>query len=98
MIPTSMKRRRFFQAALALPAGSALLAQQPVPAPGPPPGGGPGAPGPSGMEYPKIDSASPDQAAAPILHFFSAPQLAALKRLSDLLMPGGDGKPGALDA
>jgi hypothetical protein len=50
------------------------------------------------MEYPKIDAAFPDQAAAPVLHFFSAQQFAALKRLSDLIMPAGGDKPGAIDA
>jgi len=45
------------------------------------------------MEYPKIETSTGDQVASPELHFFSAVQFAALKRLSDLLMPGS-----ALDA
>lgn len=97
-----MKRRRFFKTAIALPAGAALLAQQPQPKePATKPTGQPRemtpAPAPT-MEYPKIDAAFPDQAAAPVLHFFSTQQFAALKRLSDLIMPGGADKPGAIDA
>jgi hypothetical protein len=50
------------------------------------------------MEYPKIDTAAIDQAGSPVLHFFTARQFAALKRLSDLLMPGGGPAPGAIDS
>jgi len=92
-----MKRRRFFQTAIAIPTGTALLAQQepsPKPTQQPREMTPPSAPS---MEYPKIDGSMPDQAAAPVLHFFSAAQLAALKHLSDMIMPAGD-KPGALDA
>ena len=100
MIPITMKRRRFVQAAIALPAGSVLLAQQPAPPATPPqappgPGFGPGA---AGMDYPKIDTTSPEQAAMPVVRFFNAPQLAALKRLSDLLMSRTATTPGAIDA
>ena len=50
------------------------------------------------MEYPKIDSTTADQATAPVVRFFSPVQFAALKRLSDLLMPRNGDIPGALDA
>jgi hypothetical protein len=98
-----MKRRRFFQAALAIPAGSALLAQQPVTpatasAPPLPQQPGPGPNRGSGMEYPKIETAAVDQAGSPVLHFFTASQFATLKRLSDLLMPSGGAATGALEA
>lgn len=107
MSPTTMKRRRFFQSAIALPVGSALLAQEaakpvssastPVATPHP---AAPtyGSANGSGMEYPKIETEGPDQASTPVLHFFSPMQFAALKRLSDLLMPGGGELAGAVEA
>ena len=49
-------------------------------------------------EYPKIEVTGPDQAAEGMPGFFSAPQFAALKRLSSLLMPKTDKAPGALEA
>ena len=50
------------------------------------------------MEYPKIDSVSAEEAASPVVHFFSATQMADLRRLCDLLMPKTAAVPGALDA
>jgi Gluconate 2-dehydrogenase subunit 3 len=41
---------------------------------------------------------TPDAIAKPVPRFFSPPQLAALRRLSDLIMPGIAGTPGALEA
>ena len=93
MIPNTMKRRRFVQAAIGLPAGTALLAQQPAVPPQPPSAGAT-----TGMEYPKIDTVSAEQAATPVVRFFAAQQLASLKRLSDLLMPRTASAPGAVDA
>ena len=58
---------------------------------------GPAASATAGMEYPKIDGTTGDQVGQPVVRFFSAPQMAALRRLSDLLVPHGD-TPGALDA
>jgi hypothetical protein len=89
-----MKRRRFIQALAATPAAPALLAQAP--------------PAPSvaktipisGNDTPLL-YATPDAAAEPVLHFFTAQQFAALRKLSDLLMPAGsmpNGAPGALEA
>ena len=40
----------------------------------------------------------PDAAAEPVLHFFTAQQFAALRKLSDILNPPINGTPGALEA
>lgn len=72
-----MRRRRFAQTILALPAAPALLAQQ---------------------EMPKVAYGVPDDGATPLPHFFSSSQLAALRRLSDLILPAVAETPGALDA
>jgi hypothetical protein len=87
-----MKRRRFIQALAATPAAPALLAQtpqqsvQPIAQPAPPPAE-------ASLRY-----TVPDAAAEPVLHFFTAQQFAALRKLSDLLNPPMNGAPGALDA
>lgn len=49
-------------------------------------------------DNPKLDFAVPDAGAQPVPHFFSAPQLAALRRLSDLVLPAIGDTPGALEA
>ena len=89
-----MKRRRFFQTLAAAPAAPTLLAQ--------PPQRPPSAPGEpfarASVETPKLDLSVADAAADPMPRFFSAPQLAALRTLSDILMPAANGFPGALDA
>ncbi|HZL57015.1 MAG TPA: gluconate 2-dehydrogenase subunit 3 family protein [Bryobacteraceae bacterium] len=56
------------------------------------------APGLLGQDAPKIDFAAPDTTATPLPHFFSAPQFAALRRLSDIILPPIAGTPGALAA
>jgi Gluconate 2-dehydrogenase subunit 3 len=86
-----MKRRRFIQTlaaapAVAVPAAPTLQAQQPA-----------GATRPQ-EEAPKFELATPDAVAEAAPHFFSAPQFAALRKLSDTLMPPLGGMPGALDA
>jgi hypothetical protein len=87
-----MKRRRFIQALAATPAAPALLAQQaqqgvqPIAQQVPPPAE-------ASLRY-----TVPDAAAEPVLHFFTAQQFAALRKLSDLLNPPMNGAPGALDA
>src|SRR5271169_1328288 len=79
-----MKRRRFFQTLAAAPAVTALLGQQqPV--------------RPAAAEDPKLDTASAEQVADGVPHFFNAPQFAALRKLSGLLMPPINGLPGALE-
>src|SRR2546430_276803 len=45
-----------------------------------------------------LESSVPDVAAEPVPHFFSAPQLTALRRLSDIILPAIGDTPGALDA
>jgi len=87
-----MKRRRFIQTlaaapAIAVPAAPALLAQQP---------GSPQAR--PAEEAPKLELATPDLAAEATPRFFSAQQFAALRKLSDLLLPPINGMPGALNA
>jgi hypothetical protein len=49
-------------------------------------------------EAPKLEIASLDVAGETVQRYFSAPQFAALHKLSDLLMPPLNGLPGALDA
>ncbi len=46
----------------------------------------------------KIDTLSPDAVGKPVTRFFAASQLAALRRLSDIILPPIAGAPGALDA
>lgn len=46
----------------------------------------------------KLDSTSTDAVGKPVPRFFSAPQLAALRRLSDMILPAIAGAPGAIDA
>jgi hypothetical protein len=98
-----MKRRSFMTTLVAAPAAApALFAQQAAPAspPAPPqqplgaPGRGPG----SAAQDIKLDVVSPDNVAEPEARFFTAAQFAALRKLSDLLMPPMRGNPGALDA
>ncbi len=86
-----MKRRRFIQTAaaapaLAIPAAPAVLAQPPGAAQRPQ------------AEAPKFDLATPDAVADAAPRFFSAPQFAALRKLSELLMPALNNLPGALEA
>jgi hypothetical protein len=50
------------------------------------------------MELPKLEVSGPDLAGDPVLHFFTPPQYAALRRLGDLLMPAMTGSAGALAA
>jgi hypothetical protein len=77
-----MRRRRFTQSLLAVPTAAAL----------------PTASALWGQEIPKIEFAVPDVGAEPVPHFFAAPQMSALRRLSDLILPAINGTPGALDA
>jgi hypothetical protein len=46
----------------------------------------------------KLDGAATDAVGRPLPHFFSGAQFAALRRLSDLIVPAMGGFPGALDA
>jgi hypothetical protein len=78
-----MKRRHFVQGLAALPAVPSLIAQQPARIVG---------------EVPKVEVIAADAAGDMTPVFFSAPQLAALRRLSDLIVPAINGTPGALEA
>jgi len=87
-----MKRRRFMTTLVAAPAAApALFAQPPAPQPAQQPAG------PSALDI-KLDVVSPDNVAEPETRFFTPAQFAALRKLSDLLMPPLRGNPGALDA
>jgi hypothetical protein len=50
------------------------------------------------QENPKLDVSVPDVGAEPVPHFFTAPQMGALRRLSDVILPAVADTPGALDA
>jgi hypothetical protein len=87
-----MRRRRLLKAMAAAPAAPALLAQQPQ-------ANAPGAAGaPGAQETPRLETAVPDAAAVTVPRFFTPPQLAALRKLSELIMPPMNGSPGALEA
>ena len=58
----------------------------------------PAAPALLAQEMPKIEVGVADAGAETVPHFFSAPQLAALRRLSELLLPAMGETPGALEA
>ncbi|MEK7831497.1 MAG: gluconate 2-dehydrogenase subunit 3 family protein [Acidobacteriota bacterium] len=86
-----MKRRRFIQTlaaapAIAVPASLETNAQQPT-----------GAQRSQG-ESPKLETAPLDAVGETTPRFFSAPQLAALRKLSDMILPPLNGMPGALIA
>jgi hypothetical protein len=99
-----MKRRRFITAIAAAPAIPALVAQQPAPvvpaAPAVPAavaragrGGSRGAV----ADVPKIPVVEIDEAGVTTARYFSAPQLAALRRLAGQLLPPVKSNIGALD-
>lgn len=104
----TMKRRRFVKSLAAVAPAATLIAQQ-APAPGNPGQPAPGvplnpaqpvqppAPRPAG-ELPKIDVTVADVAADPTQKFFTPVQFAALRKLSSMLMPPLEGRPGALEA
>lgn len=92
-----MERRKFVRSVVAVTlAPKWLLAQQAGPVPPPP------APVPWTLglnpKTPLPQTVVADALAESDLVFFSAEQMAALTRLSDLLMPALEGKPGALQA
>ena len=94
-----MKRRRFLKAMVAAPAAPALFVQQ-APAPSNPASAHPGPSNRRGVtvaELPKLESTVADAAAEMLPGFFNAQQFAALRKLSDILMPSLKGQPGALE-
>jgi gluconate 2-dehydrogenase subunit 3-like protein len=83
-----MRRRSVLKALTALPAATLLRGQQPVIPPKPTPA--------AVEEIPIIDATVPDFAGTTVPSFFSDAQLAALRRLSDLIVPAINNVPGAL--
>lgn len=107
-----MKRRRFFRAALAASAAPALIAQQtqaPANQPGPtspvPPAMNPQQPPaplnrtpPPTAELPRLETGVADEVGETAPRFFNPQQFAALKKLSEIIMPPMGGAPGATEA
>jgi hypothetical protein len=93
-----MKRRRFVQAVVAAPAAPVVLAQQ-TPAPARPglPSATPAAAAPRAEEA-RLDTAVADEAADMIPRLFNAQQLAALRKLCEIIMPAIDGAPSGVEA
>ena len=50
------------------------------------------------QEMPKLATSTADAVGEPSTHYFSNPQMTALRRLGDLVVPAGAGRPGAHDA
>ena len=94
-----MKRRGFVKALAVAPAVPAVLAQQPAPnaRPAAPPEPA-SRPAPVPAETPKLELAIADDVAEMQPRFFSAPQYAALRKLSEILMPRIGDVPGAIEA
>jgi hypothetical protein len=80
-----MKRRQFMTMLAAFPAVSSVLIPREVR-------------GLGAQEIAELVFSSPDVGANTTLEFFSDEQFGALSRVSDLLMPPMNGRPGALDA
>lgn len=90
--PRIMRRRRFIQTlavapGVAVPLTSESLAQVPA-----------GQQTRPAEDAPKLEVTPHDAVAEMSHHFFNAPQFAALRKLSDILLPPLNGMPGALDA
>jgi hypothetical protein len=81
-----MKRRRFLQTIAAAPAAPAVLAAQQAARPA----------APAALKM--LATAKPGVVAEPVARFFTHAQFEALEKLSDVLVPAGNGNPGALDA
>ena len=83
-----MKRRRAIQAILGTPVLTALV----------PASGAPQQTSRPASEIPKLATVVADGAADPSPAFFTTEQLAALRKLGDLLVPKSEHRPGAADA
>ena len=77
-----MRRRRFFQTIAAAGTVPALVGQPQQPQ----------------TSLPKLETSTADTAAETLPHFFTAQQLAALRKLSDILQPAVQAAAGALEA
>lgn len=86
-----MKRRRFFETLAVAPAATLVVSQQTASAQGP---AGRGAMEPTVP----LETSVSDEAATTSTGFFAPEQLAALRKLGDVIMPALNGKPGASDA
>jgi len=84
-----MKRRRFVQSLIAAPAVPVALVAQDSARPVPPP---------AAPAAPKLEAGIADDAGATITHFFTTPQLSALRKLGDIILPPINGAPGAAEA
>ena len=87
-----MKRRSFLQTVVAAPLVAAPAAAA---APAPQPSAAPQRPA---DDAPKVEYTYTEVVAEPAPRFFNAPQFAALKKLSEIIMPPMNGAPGALEA
>ena len=83
-----MKRRRFIQSIAAAPAAALPVKAEEAPAPQ----------ARSTEDAPKLEMTVADAVAEPVPRFFNAAQFAALRKLSEILMPAMGEMPGALDA
>lgn len=79
------------QAVVAVPGASALVAQQTPRSPNP-------QPPPAGAEIPKLETTTGEAAASTVQRYFTPLQFAALRKLSEIILPPVNGAPGALDA
>lgn len=96
-----MKRRRFVQTLAGVPVASALAQQQtspPAVGTSPLPVTGGRGSGRFAQNIPRLEITDSNLVGQAVPRFFTAQQFAALRKLSDLLMPPMDGNPGALDA
>jgi hypothetical protein len=84
-----MKRRSFLQTVVAAPLVAAPVASA---APAPQPQAAPP------QDAPKVEYTYTEAVAEAAPRFFAAPQFAALKKLSEIIMPPMNGAPGALEA
>jgi hypothetical protein len=87
-----MKRRSFLQTVVAAPLVAAPVAAA---APAPQPSAAPQRPA---DEAAKVEYTHTEVVAEPAPRFFNAQQFAALKKLSEIIMPPMNGAPGALEA
>jgi hypothetical protein len=83
-----MKRRSLLKSAAVLPAVAALT----------PAARAQSAPSAPASEHPKLELAPLDANAQTVTRFFTPPQLAALRKLGDLIVPKFNERPGAAEA
>ena len=84
-----MKRRRFVQSLIAAPAAAPLMVAQESARP---------AATPITQPAPILETGIADDAANTVTRFFTPPQLDALRKLADVILPAINGAPGATEA